>query len=70
MKEHVGSQASAIGRHLVSCGRAGLKVEILSRDREEKNLRIREAILIKRRNPTLNNKEEEAAMMGILDPIS
>jgi hypothetical protein len=65
IQEHLRNTNSSIYRHSLTCTNANLlstanrwKIRTLSRDSDGINLRIKEAILIKQRNPLLNSREE------------
>jgi hypothetical protein len=59
-----------VKRHLPTCtAGAGIAVKILSHDFDEKNLRLREAILIMDLNPELNAKEEQQSLLSLVQPV-
>jgi hypothetical protein len=61
VREHVATgQGSTIHEHLTNCGGgvAQVQVRILVRERDEVNVRLREAIIIKRRRPELNTRND------------
>ena len=67
IKEHLQQTNSAVFQHLSSCGPSqGIKVTTLTRERDSKNLRIKEGILIAERAPTMNKKEEEAGLISLI----
>ena len=51
---------SIIDGHLTSCGggAANVKVRVIAKEKDEVNTKLREAILIKKRRPQLNTKED------------
>jgi len=70
VKEHLTSDKSSVKRHLPTCSTtAGIAIKILSHDNDEKNLRLREAILIMDLNPELNAKEEQQAFLSLVQPV-
>ena len=70
IKEHLTSDLSSVKRHLSNCiATTGISVSILSHDNDEKNLRLREAILIMDHKPLLNAKEEEKGLLGLVQPV-
>ena len=70
IKEHLTSDLSAVKRHLATCTAiAQISVKVLSHDNDEKNLRLREAILIMDHKPLLNNKEEETRLLSLVQPV-
>ena len=60
IKEHLHTQTSSFHKHLVKCKNTGQKftVTIKARERNLGNLRIKEAILIRKLNPQINNRTE------------
>jgi len=59
-----------VKRHFPTCSTiAGIAIKILSHDNDEKNLRLREAILIMDLNPELNAKEEQQAFLSLVQPV-
>ena len=56
-------------RHLAACHSGSIAVEVLAHDSDEKNLRLREAILIMDCNPDMNAKEEEKALLSLVRPV-
>ena len=58
VREHVSSKSSAIFQHKLSCPNAKWNISIISRAKDPVDLRIREALEIHTRKPSLNNKEE------------
>jgi hypothetical protein len=70
MKEHLTSDKSSVKRHLATCSTtAGITVKILSHDNDEKNLRLREGILIMDLVPELNAKEEQLTLLSLVQPV-
>ena len=70
IKEHLSTDESSVKRHLATClGTAQISVKILSHDNDEKNLRLREAILIMDHKPKLNAKEEEKGLLSLVQPV-
>jgi hypothetical protein len=69
-KEHLTSDQSSVKRHLSTCNpTARIDVKVLSHDNDEKNLRLREAILIMDLKPELNAKDEEQALLSLVQPV-
>ena len=61
LREHtVSGRGSTIHSHLIVCGggTARIRVNIIAREKDEVNTRLREAIVIKRTEPELNTREE------------
>ena len=61
IREHtIQGRGSTIHGHLTSCGggAAHVKVCVLAKEKDAVNTRLREAILIKKRRPQLNTKED------------
>ena len=56
-REHLTQRASPIYSHNLGC-RGQLAVEVLAMDSNIQRMRIKEAILIKKRKPSLNGKED------------
>ena len=70
IKEHLSSDQSAVKRHLSTCAAsAQIAVTVLSHDNDEKNLRLREAILIMDLKPQLNAREEEQTLLTLVQPV-
>ena len=65
IREHHSSPRSSVYSHKLSCG-ASFKVQVLGRERDCTSLRIREALLIKNRNPTINSRQEREEFAGLL----
>jgi hypothetical protein len=63
VKEHIRGVQSAVHQHLLDCSNGNIMVEVLAHDTDPKNLRIKEAILISERNPSINRKEEEVNLL-------
>ena len=70
IREHLKSDQSSVKRHLSTCtNTAGISIKVLSHDSDEKNLRLREAILIMDHKPVLNSKEEEKVILSLVQPV-
>ncbi|CAK9250029.1 unnamed protein product, partial [Sphagnum jensenii] len=69
VKEHLQSEQSSVKRYLAVCHSTSIAVEILAHDSDEKNLRLREAILIMDCKPDMNAKEEEKALLSLVRPV-
>jgi hypothetical protein len=69
VKEHLQSDQSSVKRHLAECHSTSIAVEVLAHDRDEKNLRLREAILIMDCKPEMNAKEEEKVLLSLVRPV-
>ena len=71
IREHMQQSTSAVFQHLSSCqGAQGINVRILANEKDPKNLRIKEGILIEESNPSLNKKEEEVALISLVKLVS
>lgn len=71
IREHLQQTTSAVFQHLSSCpGTQGISVRILANEKDPKNLRIKEGILIEELNPNLNKKEEEVALISLVKLVS
>ncbi len=46
-----------------------IAVEVLAHDSDEKNLRMREAILIMDCKPEMNAKEEQKVLLSLVRPV-
>ena len=68
VREHLSNKSSSVYKHLRSCGNNGnnISVQVLSSDHDCCNIRIREAIFIKKFKPKINNKEEQDAFSDFL----
>ena len=68
LTEHTQRSNSAFHQHCMSCNnrKQSMQVKIIARDSDPINLRIREAIHIKRQQPTLNRREEIKQLEDIL----
>jgi hypothetical protein len=61
---------SAVFEHFAACHNSGnVSVSILAVDQDPKNLRIKEAILIKDKKPGINQKEEESIALSIIQTV-
>ena len=69
VKEHLQSEQSSVKKHLAECHSTSIVVEVLAHDSDEKNLRLREAILIMDCKPDMNAKEEEKALLYLVKPV-
>jgi hypothetical protein len=69
VKEHLQSEQSSVKKHLAMCHSTSIAVEVLAHDSDEKNLRLREAILIMDHKPDMNVKEEEKALLSLVRPV-
>jgi hypothetical protein len=70
IKEHLKTSRSAVFEHLAACHNSGnVSVSILAVDQDPKNLRIKEAILIKDKKPGINQKEEESIALSIIQTV-
>jgi hypothetical protein len=69
VKEHLQSDQSSVKRHLAECHSTSIAVEVLAHDSDEKNLRLREAILIMDGKPEMNAKEEEKVLLSLVRPV-
>ena len=57
--EHLKRKQSAMHQHLLQCqSTRKISVEVIDRDRDPVNIRLREAIAITEHQPALNNREE------------
>jgi hypothetical protein len=68
-REHLQRPNSAVFKHLSHCNTQTIKAKILSRDTDPKNLRLREAIIIRDMNPSINIREEEKCLLALVDPV-
>lgn len=67
IKEHFSQSTSAVKLHLGVCRTTnGFSTRILTRDRDPKNLRIKEALLIADKKPELNRKEEQTQLASLV----
>ena len=67
IKEHLTSKASSVYKHLRSCNNNNhISVKILASDKDECNIRLREAIHIRKLKPKINNQEELYAFSEFL----
>ena len=70
VKEHLAGGNSAVGEHLRQCHGAGFRTRILARDNDPKDLRIKEGILIADLKPSLNRREEESAVLSLIQYVT
>jgi len=63
IKEHLHTQASTFRKHLIKCNNTerSITVKIEARERNLGNLRIKEALLIAKLHPRINNRTELSA---------
>ena len=58
IKEHHNSNQSSVFKHLHDCRNTTFDIDIIGRESDEANLRLREAILIRQHKPQINSKHE------------
>ena len=60
IKEHLTISSSSVFKHLQLCknNTNSISIEIIGSDPDDANLRLREAMLIKKWHPSLNSREE------------
>ena len=66
IKEHISRTSSSFYKHLRSCNTNNFTTTILTSDNDSCNIRLKEAIYIKKLKPTINNKEEQEAYSDFL----
>lgn len=70
IREHVTRTNSAFYQHLQDCTKgAGFRTDILALDPDPKNLRLKEGLLICEKAPSINKKEEEGALISLVQPF-
>ena len=59
-KEHLNTTTSSVYKHLINCVNTTkeVKVNIIARDTDNVNLRLKEAYYIRRERPEINSEEE------------
>ena len=60
VREHMLPGPSSVYRHIIQCqgSRQDIAIHVIGRDCNPINLRLKEALLIKRQKPTINSREE------------
>ena len=58
MKEHLHSEQSSVFQHQKQCKSSSFSCEILATAEDQANLRLKEALLIKKMKPTINSRFE------------
>ena len=58
IKEHLTISSSSVFKHLQHCQTHSISTHILAKDRDTLNLRLKEAIFIRKFRPTINSKAE------------
>ena len=66
VKEHMTNNISSVFKHLRSCNTTNISMRIIATDNDSCNLRLREALFIKKFKPQINNKEEQDAFSDFL----
>ena len=66
IREHLNTDRSSVFRHRSTCNGSSFTVSILDNDISERGLRIREAILIQKMQPSINTKEECDELLSII----
>ena len=68
VNEHVTKPLSSIYKHLASHGNSenGISVKILVKDNDPVNLRLKEALCIRRKKPKINSKDECNELVDLL----
>lgn len=65
VREHINSSGSSVFKHKLTC-KSNFQTEILSRERQMTSLRILEAIEIKKRQPSINSRQEREELKDIV----
>ena len=65
IREHYGTPRSSVFSHKLQCG-ALFNIRVLAREHDCTSLRIREALLIKRLQPSINSRQEREEFAGLL----
>ena len=67
IREHMKSSSSSVYKHLKNnCQNSTISVSILDKERDPVNLRLLEALHIKRNKPQINSREECSELDGLL----
>ena len=65
IKEHLNSPGSSVYRHRAMC-KSDFEISIVTTDSITNRLRIKEAITIRERNPTINSKSESDELLHLI----
>ena len=66
IKEHHTNNQSSVFKHLHECQNASFTTDIIGRESDEANLRLREAILIRQHKPQINSRYEQEQYQDFL----
>ena len=69
IKEHLSQLASSVFKHLNNCQnnvKDAINMTIIAKDTDPVNLRLKEAVYIKKEKPQLNSREERNEVTDLL----
>ena len=66
VREHLTRPLSSVFQHLQRCDTNRVRTKVLASDPDEANLRLREAMLIRQRRPSINSRAESEALASFL----